>query len=233
MQNIILFDLYDTVLKDKSFEFERGLKYLHTHFQQKCTYEEFNQYSITLLPLYEERKITNNEIAFIRDTFPMYCKEFEVNPQVDLEKLDYQIMNEMQEEYLEDETRISLEKLYAQGVKMYILSNSIFLSSSNKRLLNDFGIEKYFIDLYSSADFGKRKPDSSFFEYAISKILQENELCSKNDIFYVGNDYQTDVIGSKNVGLKTIWYNEKKQVDSNNLNVCSIAEFSDILKVIK
>lgn len=229
MKKIILFDLYDTILKDKSFEFDRGLKYIYTFFKQRCNFEEFISYSKTFLPLYEERKTTNNEIAFIRDTFPMFCEKFDLKIQLDMEILDYLIMNEMQEEYLEEDTRITIENLFAQGMKMYILSNSIFLSSSNKHLLEDFGIGKYFINLFSSADFGKRKPDKSFFEYAIATILQENPLYCKEDIFYIGNDYQTDIIGSHSVGLKTIWYNENKWKDVNNLNVYSISKFRDIL----
>jgi putative hydrolase of the HAD superfamily len=156
-----------------------------------------------------------------------------VNLQEDIEILDYQIMKEMQEEYLEDKTRITLESLYAQGVKMYILSNSIFLSSSNLHLLNDFGIGKYFTKLFSSADFGKRKPDKSFYEYAISIILQDNPKCCKEDIFYIGNDYQTDVIGSHNVGLKTVWYNEKRMKNADNLKILIISKFSDIIEIIK
>lgn len=233
MQKIILFDLYDTILKDKSFEFDRGLKYLHTLFKQRCTFEELKEYSETFIPFYEERKTTNNEISFIRDEFPMYCKKFDVKLQVETEILDYQIMNEMQEEYLEDATRITIENLYAQKIKMYILSNSIFLSSSHKHLLNDFGIGKYFINLFSSADFGKRKPDKSFFEYAISTILQENPQYCKKDIVYMGNDYQTDVIGSQNVGLKTIWYNENELINAKNLDVCIISKFSDVLDIMK
>lgn len=233
MQKIIIFDLYDTILKDISFEFDKGLKYLHTLFEQICTFDEFHKYSKTLLPFYEERKTSNNEVAFIRDEFPLLCNEFNLNFQVDTKMLDYQIMNEMQEEYLEDGTRITIENLYAQGIPMYILTNSIFLSSSNKRLLNDFGIGKYFINLFSSADFGKRKPDKSFFDYAISTVLHENPRCCKEDILYIGNDYQTDVIGSQNAGLKTIWYNEKKLPDVNGLNVFSISKFIDVLDVIK
>jgi FMN phosphatase YigB (HAD superfamily) len=213
--------------------FNRGLKYLHTFFKQSCTFEEFKNYSETFKPLYDERKTTNNEISFIRDEFPMLCKKFDVKPQVDNEMLDYQIMSQMQEEYLEEETRITIENLYTQGIKMYILSNSIFLSSSNKHLLNDFGIGKYFIHLFSSADFGKRKPDKSFFDYAISKILKENPKYCKEDIYYMGNDYQSDVIGSQNVGLKTIWYNEKELINTYNLDVCSISKFSYVLDVIK
>lgn len=233
MQRIIIFDLYDTILKDKSFKFDKGLKYLHSFFKQSCNLGVFKRFSQTLLPLYEERKTTNNEISFIRDQLPLYCKKFGVNLHEDIEMLDYQIMKEMHEEYLEDETRITIESLYAQGIKMYILSNSIFLSSSNLHLLNDFGIGKYFINLFSSADFGKRKPDKSFYEYAISTILQDNPECYKEDIFYIGNDYQTDVIGSHNVGLKTIWYNEKRLKNASNLDVCTVSKFSDIIDIIK
>ena len=55
-KKIVIFDLYDTVLKDISFNFKDGIKYLHTkYFSYTCTLEEFIDYADTFLPLYEKR----------------------------------------------------------------------------------------------------------------------------------------------------------------------------------
>lgn len=229
---ILIFDLYDTILKDISFDFDNGLRFTYEFFRDKCSYEEFKAYAQTFLPLYEERKKTNREVSFIKDEFPMFCDRFHEYPQIDRNLLDYQIMNEIQKETLLDEVRETLEILHKRGHRMYVLSNSIFLASSNKRLLRDFSIENYFVDVFSSADFGKRKPDKSFFEYAVGKILNDNPENSRADIYYIGNDYCTDVSGAVSVGLQTIWYNADNFPDTNHYDVFNIKEFSEITEII-
>lgn len=66
MKSIILFDLYDTVLKDRSFDFNKGLNYLfNTFFKEHCSLEDIIEFSATFLPLYEDRKISNKEVCLI------------------------------------------------------------------------------------------------------------------------------------------------------------------------
>lgn len=233
MPPIIIFDLYDTILKDISFDFNRGIEYLYNiFFVEKCSLSELKDYSSSFKPLYDERRLTNNELCFIRDELPLLFKKFDLCPDIDEATLDYNIMNHMQKEILLDEVRETLDMLHSKGIHMYILSNSIFLASSNQRLLDEFGVGKYFRKVYSSADFGKRKPDKSFFKYALDDIYSQEPYINSNEIFYVGNDYNTDVIGSQNVGLKTIWYNVQGLLNTNELNIFDIRNFTEITSII-
>lgn len=68
MKKTILFDLYDTVLKDISFDFKAGIKWLYnTYFTQACSWEELKTYEETLL---DEVRNTLEDLQ--KQGIPMY-----------------------------------------------------------------------------------------------------------------------------------------------------------------
>lgn len=228
----IIFDLYDTILKDQFFDFNEGLSFLHNkYFSEECTEEDFQTFALSFVPLYQERAITNKEVSFLRDEYKVYCQQLEVEPCVSDSQVDYEVMNAMQKELLLPQVKNTLELLHKKGIPMYILSNSIFTAESKKHLLKDFEILHFFKDVWSSADFGMRKPDVSFFEFGISKVLQDNPELSKKDIVYIGNDYNTDVKGALKADITPIWYNVSQEKDEENLGIMQISDFSEILEL--
>lgn len=234
MSRILLSDLYDTVLKDGSFDFQRGMRYLYDlHFAAHCTWEEFQEYENTFYPLYESRKADNREISLMRDEVIPIFEKFGAQPPADLDELEFGIMDHMQENTLLDKVRSTLQALDAQGVPMYILSNAVFSERSARRILDRFGIEQYFSKVYSSADHGVRKPGREFFDIAVGEILAAHPECKKEDILYVGNDYITDVTGGILAGLDTVWYNVNHLNDSEGLNAREIDDFRKLLEVMK
>lgn len=234
MKKAILFDLYDTILKDISFDFNSGIKWLYdTYFARVCTWEELKAYEETFWPLFAKRKEDNSEVCLIRDEVVKLFEKFEVNLPEDLEELDYTIMNQIQKEALLDEVRETLEELQEQGVPMYILSNSIFGRKATERLLEDFGVLQYFTKVYVSADYGVRKPGEKFFGLAIKEILETHAGMERKDILYVGNDYITDVRGAKAAGLDVVWYNVKQLPDEEGICTYTVAKFNEILNVIR
>ena len=49
MGNIVIFDLYGTVLEDGFFEFKRGITWLYeTYFADRCSLQEFLDFSFHL-----------------------------------------------------------------------------------------------------------------------------------------------------------------------------------------
>ncbi|MBR3704262.1 MAG: HAD hydrolase-like protein [Oscillospiraceae bacterium] len=234
MRQVYLFDLYDTVLKDISFEFQRGMRFLYDcYFSTVCSWEDFSAYEDTFSPLYEQRKVNNTEISLIYDEVLPIFRKFGIVPPADLDELDFQIMDHMQEETLLPSVRQTLEKLYGRGFHMYILSNAIFTAKSARRLLRRFGIDGYFRRVYSSADHGIRKPNPRFFEMAVHEILAENPNTERRDILYIGNDYITDVTGGVLAGLPTVWYNVDQKPDRDGLSVRSISNFCELLEGIE
>ena len=79
-------------------------------------------------------------------------------------------------------------------------------SDSDARLvrsaLRRVGLEKYLTGVFTENELGARKPDPGFYHavlrecgYAASKVVM------------VGDNYQADVVGAKQAGLRAIWYN--------------------------
>ncbi len=233
MAKAVIFDLYDTVLKDLSFSFNAGMDYLYdSFFKDACIKEEFLLYEETFSPLYEKRKVDNSEVTFIKDEVPLLFEHFQVALPENLDDLEYNIMNHMQENTLLDEVRETLETLDKQNVPMYILSNSIFSGRAAERFLQSFGILEYFEKVMSSADYGIRKPSEKLFQIAVDTAIKNHpELC-KEDILFVGNDYRMDAQGASAAGLRTVWYNVKHLANENNIDVIEVDDFREIGKLV-
>ncbi|MCI0533158.1 HAD family hydrolase [bacterium] len=84
-------------------------------------------------------------------------------------------------------------------------------------ILKEQGISRYFNFIYSSHDLGMSKPDTAFFERGIAKAnLSPDTVC-----YYVGDDYELDVLPARKAGLRPIL------IDRKNLH----AEKTDCIKI--
>lgn len=229
-KKIYLFDLFDTVLKDLSdVEFNRGLKILwERHFVGACSFEEMAEYGVEMYNLLKERQSENDEIAFAKDELPMYCKKFGVKPFTLSYEEEAEIAVAIGENCFLEDTRTLLNYLKSINAPMYILSNSIFSAEALRLTLKRYGADDYFIRVWSSADFGKRKPDRSFFDMAVENILKMNPGYLREDIVFTGNDYKYDAHGGCNAGLATIWLNLLQAPNTDNLPVIEISKMSEI-----
>lgn len=233
MKKVIVFDLYDTVLKDVSFSVQQCFQWLYeTYFKGICTREEFETYREIFSPLYAKRAEDNSEVHFMRDEIVKIFEHFKVSLPEDLDELEYALMNQMQQEVLLDEVRETLVELQDKEIGMYILSNSIFTGKATKRLLEEFGIFKFFNKVFVSADYGIRKPHQGFFQIAVDEMHKNYPDIQKEDILYVGNDYRTDVEGAALAGLEMAWYNMAHQADGKGISTYNIETFKELLNII-
>ena len=89
-----------------------------------------------------------------------------------------------------------IKKLKANGYKIALLSD--FPPEQKGDL---WGILKYCDVLIGSEEVGALKPSAAPFE-----ALVESLNLPSDQILYVGNSHKYDVVGSKNVGLKSAWF---------------------------
>ena len=233
MKKAILFDLYDTVMKDVSFSVQQCFQWLHeTYFKDVCTWEEFEAHKEIYSPLYAKRAEGNSEVHFMQDEVVKIFEYFKVTLPDDLDEFEYNLMNQMQQETLLNEVRETLTELHSKGIGMYILSNSIFTGKATERLLEEFDILKYFNKVFASADYGIRKPHKGFFQIAVEKIQKDYPDVQKENILYVGNDYRTDVEGAVSAGLEVAWYNVVQQPDEKGISAYSIKSFMELRNII-
>jgi putative hydrolase of the HAD superfamily len=67
--------------------------------------------------------------------------------------------------------------------------------------LQAVGLADYFSPIVISGDYGYRKPDARLFQAALTKLKIQPE-----EAIFVGNDRFRDVLGAKQVGMKTILF---------------------------
>ncbi|GAK02823.1 2-haloalkanoic acid dehalogenase [Geomicrobium sp. JCM 19037] len=101
----------------------------------------------------------------------------------------------------------TLEQLKAKDYKLGIISNG--KKGFQRAVFNSLSINEYFESVIISDEVGLRKPDARIFALGIEQLNVQPEQA-----LYVGDQYDTDIIGSRNKGLKAAW-KTNEQVDSD------------------
>ena len=204
---ILIFDYFETVVKTHSMDFNRGLKVLwEKYYKDKCSFEEITKVGDEQFQILLDLHKKGLEYRFVADELPEYAKRFggEVVPMTPDEEADF-LMNCNDMEVMPGMTDV-LEALKTKGIPMYILSNSGFTAEALTKVLDRLGIGKYFQKVWSSADYGKIKPDRGIFDMAIETALKDNPGQQRSDIVFLGDIFETDVTGAHNAGINAIWF---------------------------
>lgn len=96
-----------------------------------------------------------------------------------------------------------LSKVYHDYVMVIATNAGASNTQSMIEALKRVGAEKYFQYFFSSKDLGYEKPDPRFFMLISESIGILPEQC-----LVIGNVYGKDIIGAKDSGMKTVFFNE-------------------------
>lgn len=163
------------------------------------------------------------EFPFVKEELPLYADKFggeKISMSVEEEADFLMLCNDFEPDPgIEDFVKVCSEK----NIPMYVLSNSGYRGEALMEILNRFGMGKFFNSHWSSADYGKIKPCKEFFELAVRKALEDNPSERREDIVFIGDIYETDVVGAYNAGIKSAWLNKKNEIDNRGLAtyICS------------
>src|SRR5260221_6642041 len=69
-----------------------------------------------------------------------------------------------------------------------------------RQKLQEVQIHQYFSAVVTSVDAGFRKPAAEFFDFALGKWP-----CTQEEILFVCNQLNTDVLGAQRYGIQTAW----------------------------
>ena len=100
---------------------------------------------------------------------------------------------------LYDDVLATLRTLSQASLPMGVVSQNLGTSSYLRKELDQLGISKYFKIVLTSEDVGYDKPDARLFLESAREIGLR-----PSDIFYVGNDYQKDVVGARAAGMRPV-----------------------------
>ncbi len=113
--------------------------------------------------------------------------------------------------------------LHEKGYKIYVATNGLI--GMQRGRLKKF--MPYITGLFVSEELNAIKPTEEFFRKMLEKIGDSPENC-----LMIGDSYNSDVVGSRNVGIDSILYNSRKETNfpiPPNKIISSLTELKEIL----
>ena len=97
-------------------------------------------------------------------------------------------------------TKETLEQLKNSNYVLAILSNTSH-GYILRKIMDRFGILHMFKVTLFSDEFGRRKPDPSFYQRLFDVLA-----IPPGELLFVGDNWQTDIVGAQSVGMQTLYY---------------------------
>lgn len=129
----------------------------------------------------------------------------------------------------------SVQRFQKQNIPLFIISNGP--AAGQKRRLEKAGMLPYFLDVYTSQDFGAAKPDPAFFDRAMNACSQTLQTKLKpEEILVIGDSWKADIAGALAFGAPSIWLRTNRQHDPfekpEHENVLEAGSWKDILQLL-
>ncbi len=195
----IFFDL-DHTLWDFESNSNKTFEYI---FEKNKINIEFNKFKEIYKPinakywkLFREDKVTKVELRYARLKEAFEELEF---------KTDDTLIHTLSEEYINYlanyntlfEGALDVLNYLQAKYKMHIITNGFeevqFRKLKNSKLL------PFFDQIITSEKVGVKKPNPKIFQYAM-----EASQAKSNESFMIGDNFEADIMGAKNVGMHTI-----------------------------
>lgn len=172
---------------------------------EKGTLKREELYKIRWKLIFEALGISGPEPASVDEAFRKYISE-------SAEPVDgaYELLGYLSEKYI-----------------LCIASNAS-RTRQIKRLTNA-GMIQYIRQIFTSEEIGHPKPEKAFFDACLAALPD----IKREEVVVIGDSLTADIKGGKESGMKTIWYNHKKDtllpVPMPDYTVDSLFEIMQIL----
>ena len=118
-----------------------------------------------------------------------------------------------------------MDYLKQEGYRIHMCSNGFHEVQYKK--LAACGLKNHFDTVILSEDAGVNKPSPQYFEYALKQSGAKKETT-----IMIGDNFQTDILGAKHVGLDTLYFKRWKDSPATepvNYEVDTLKEIMNIL----
>jgi FMN phosphatase YigB (HAD superfamily) len=102
-----------------------------------------------------------------------------------------------------------------------------------KKFINQFDLEKYFINTHFSADYNIRKPHKDIFKIVFDDIKEYDDSIQMEEVYFIGDNFEADVLGAENFGFTPVFINRKQDVNINNKNFIEIKSLGELLEIVR
>lgn len=112
-------------------------------------------------------------------------------------------------------------------VRQYVVSNGTITAQTKKLRLS--GIGALMDGIFLSEELGAEKPNVEFFDKVFS-VLGDVD---RNQVMIVGDSLTSDILGGRNVGIVTCWYNPSRKPAAGGIHPHhEIADLHEVFQLI-
>lgn len=196
---IILFDADDTLFdfaKSEKEAFKEALT-KHSLTPTEELYQSYKQISFGLWQKFEKREVTLLQLRVER-----YTQLFDKHGlSGDITRVSEDYLDCLKECVFLLDGAVELCETLAPHVKIGIVTNGI--EKVQRRRLSKSPLKDFIQFMVVSEECGFAKPHRGIFEYAIQKTNHQEP----SKFLMVGDRLETDILGAREVGMATCWYN--------------------------
>ncbi|WP_298530501.1 YjjG family noncanonical pyrimidine nucleotidase [uncultured Algibacter sp.] len=200
----VFFDLDHTLWdfdKNSALAFEKIFKINNLEIPLQEFISHYEPINLKYWKLYREEQIGKEELRFVRLNETFQAIDFKIDEHIIYKLSDDYINHLTSFNYLFDNTCDVLDYL-SLNYNLHIITNGFDEVQHKKLVLSN--IIKYFKTVTNSEMVGVKKPNPKIFNYAI-----ESAYANVNESVMIGDSYEADILGAKNIGMDVILFDAK------------------------
>ena len=121
-----------------------------------------------------------------------------------------------------------LDYLKAQGIRTGVISNIGYCNEAVEERIGSVLPGHEFEFIIATSKYMFRKPNARIFELALEKADLKPE-----DVWYVGDQFECDIVGAKNAGLMPVWYVGASKYSGEDKGVLTVASWDELRKILE
>lgn len=224
--NTILIDFDDTIVDFYEAERFAFFEMAH-HFNHQPTEESFQNFREINQQHWEalqRDELTKSQVLSQR--FEVYFKQQGIA--VDGHKADVIFRDGLATAPIKHfEHTVEVIKSLSKHHDLYIVTNGV--TDTQQRRLQRTELKRYIKGIYISEETGFEKPNAAFFDVIFNEIGEER----RNESIIVGDSLTSDILGGKNAGIATCWFNYRQKKNHTDISpdyeIENLAQLIDIV----
>lgn len=121
-----------------------------------------------------------------------------------------------------------LSFLKGQNIRTGVISNITYCGEIVRERIHNLLPGHDFDFIIATSEYMFRKPNKRIFELALEKAC-----LSPEDVWYIGDNYQCDVMGARNAGIFPVWYIGATSIPQGKDDVLTVSHWNELKKQIE